>query len=64
MGNRQLANQNTEDIFRNRNAIAAAINVDPSNQVLYYYFLCLYIHHHSIMCIRRLKSTSKRLERI
>jgi len=44
MGNRQLANQNTEDIFRNRNAIAAAINVDPSNQVLYYYFYSVYIY--------------------
>ena len=32
LGNRQLANQNTEDIFRNRGAIMNAIKVDSSNQ--------------------------------
>ena len=31
MGNRQLANQNTDDVFRNRKAIIATL--DPSNDV-------------------------------
>ena len=31
MGNRQLANQNTDDVFRNRKAILATL--DPSNDV-------------------------------
>ena len=31
MGNRQLANQNTDDVFRNRKAILASLN--PSNEV-------------------------------
>ena len=33
MGNRQLANQNTDDLFRNRQAIIRAIPIDSANPV-------------------------------
>jgi hypothetical protein len=32
-GNRNLANSNTEDVFRNRYAILRTMKIDPANQV-------------------------------